>query len=104
MQRSTARVPDFALHRISLSNLSHMPKEQLSATERARLAAQRASSLERHMLPAGAHSPASVRAAPSRSRLAVLTDLRDAQEFTRGVEVQILPDSAFGRLFPDRHP
>jgi hypothetical protein len=65
------------------------PKEALSATERARQAARRDTRLDQHMLqPRPEPTPRGPR------------EPRDPQELQRGVEVQVLADSAFDRLFP----
>jgi hypothetical protein len=65
------------------------PKEALSATERARLATRRDTRLEQHMLQPGTD------AAPRGPR-----ELRDPTDLARGLEVQVLPESEFDRLFP----
>ncbi len=65
------------------------PKEALSATERARQAARRETRLDEHMLQV---RPEPAPRGPRESR--------DPLEFQRGLEVQVLPDSEFDRLFP----
>jgi hypothetical protein len=70
------------------------PKEELSATARARLAARRDGRLEQHLLQPRAD------AADGPRRPAVRLEARDPQELSRGVEVQELSESAYGRLFP----
>lgn len=81
------------------------PREALSATERARLAAKRAARLEQHMLPPQptatlklALTLASTPTAAAEPR--GLREARDPLELQRGLEVQVLPESEFDRLFP----
>lgn len=64
------------------------PKEEISATERARQSARRESKLDQHMLNQSGASRATARAEP-----------RDPLELVRGLEVQVLPDSAYDKLF-----
>ncbi len=61
------------------------PKEELSAMERARLSARRDTRLEQHML---------------QSRLEPTPAPRAPLELQRGLEVEVLPESEFDRLFP----
>jgi hypothetical protein len=66
------------------------PKAEISATERARLNAKRDGRLEQHMLQPGSDpTPRGVR------------EPRDPLELQRGLVVQVLPDSAFDRFFPN---
>ena len=67
------------------------PKEGISAVERARLSAKRDTRLEQHMLSARP-DPASSPRGPR--------EPRDPLELQRGVDVQVLADSAFDQLFP----
>ena len=65
------------------------PKEALSATEKARRDARRDARLDQHML--GARPEPAPR---------VPREQRDPTELERGLEVKVLPESEFGRLFP----
>jgi hypothetical protein len=65
------------------------PKETLSATERARQATRRETRLDQHMLQV---RPEPAQRAPR--------EPRDPLELQRGLEVEVLPESAFDRLFP----
>ena len=74
------------------------PKEELSATERARQSARRESRLEQHMLQAHNESASTLR--PGSSRPPVRMEQRDPLELKGGVDVQVLPESAYAKLFP----
>ena len=75
------------------------PKEELSATELARLIAKRASRLEPHILPTP-REPGATPSAPSPAHPGKRwTDQRDPLAFASGVEVEYLSDSAYDRLF-----
>ncbi len=67
------------------------PKEELSAMERARLSARRDTRLEQHMLQSRL-DPTPGPCAPR--------EPRDPLELQRGLEVEVLPESEFDRLFP----
>ena len=74
------------------------PKEELSATERARQSARRESRLEQHLLHAHNESATTLR--PGSNRPPPLRmEQRDPLELKGGVDVQVLPESAYGRLF-----
>jgi hypothetical protein len=75
------------------------PKEEISASERARQSAKRDQRLDQHMLKARNGSSASLGSGATLARAAVRVEARDAHDFRRGVDVQELTDSAFGRLF-----
>jgi hypothetical protein len=62
------------------------PREDISAVERARLNAKRDTRLEQHMLQPRPE------AAPR--------EPRDPTELERGLEVHVLPETAFDRFFP----
>jgi len=74
------------------------PKEELSSAERARQLARRQAQLEPHIL----QSRTEPLPTPADKRRATRVEIRDPQELVRGVDVQELSDSAYGRLFtPD---
>jgi hypothetical protein len=68
-----------------------LPREEISAVERYRLTAKRDTRLEQHMLPARPDSADASRGP---------REPRDPLELQRGLDVQVLEDSAFDRLFP----
>ena len=79
------------------------PKGELSAAERARQSLKRESRLEQHMLqpqfePAAVIRPGSGPTRPSAP--SAHSEPRDPLELQKGVDVQVLPDSAYGKLFP----
>ena len=80
------------------------PKEEQSASERARQTAKRKSGLEQHMLRGGIESSAGPAAGNAPRRIPVRVELRDPLEFESGIDVNVLSESAFGNLFPQAAP
>lgn len=77
------------------------PKENLSATERAQQAARREARLEPHMLWGRNDSATGLRATNGASRFAIPGEQRDPRELHQGVDVELMSESTFGKLFPD---
>jgi hypothetical protein len=75
------------------------PKEEVSATEHARQAARREKRLDQHMLQAHDESTGTPGSGMTPPRSPVRMEQRDPQELKRGVDVQELSESAYGRLF-----
>ena len=76
------------------------PKEELSATERARQLARREAKLDQHMLNARTDLGPISRPGTSTGRAPVRPEPRDPLDLQRGLDVEVLPDSAYDRLFP----
>lgn len=83
------------------SHWLNWPKENLSATERAQQAARREARLEPHMLWGCNDSATGLRTANGASRFAVRAEQRDPLELHQGVDVELMSESTFGKLFPD---
>lgn len=77
------------------------PKEDLSATERAQQAARREARLEPHMLWRRADNAGGPRTPNGASRFAIRGEQRDPLELHQGVDIELMSESAFGKLFPD---
>ena len=76
------------------------PKGELSAAERARQSVKRESRLEQHMLQSQFEPAGVIRPGSGTTRPPARSEQRDPLELQRGVDVQVLSDSAYDKLFP----
>ena len=90
--------------RDSTSSWFGWPKEEQSASERARQTAKRKSGLEQHMLRGGSEPSAGTATGTTPRRTPARIEQRDPLEFESGIDVNVLSESAFGNLFPQAAP